>query len=410
MGYRYNIEKGRVQKTGIIKITPQPRGATIFLNGTQYLTSLTPAKIEYQLPGDYEIKLTKDGYFDWQKKLPVFENVTTFAEKILLWKKSTPQQLASSSAMSWLTSPDGNLVIFTDQKKNIFLLDINSGLLGELTGGTIESIATGLSYDSISFLEYSPSGRYVLAQTSKKSQTGYLIIDTTGKTTLPLVNKKYKNVRWNTIGDELVALDASGVWQINLTSAKANLLTKLTAHDFYLEGKSLYYINNQTLVRENITGSNIEEIKKIDCQDCNIKTIKAGKALIIDPLKKLMTVVDLSGKIKNVQLAVNKSSWLDGDSVLLYSDFEIYIFDLAKPDPELITRLGTPITSAIWHPQARHLILSTEGKIKIMELDNRELRNILTIADSQANFMNTDRSGKNLFFSGTDKIYRLNLQ
>lgn len=410
MGYRYNLEKGRVQKTGIIKITSQPRGATIFLNDVEYQKTQTPAKIEYQLPGDYEIKLVKDGYYDWQKKLPVYENITTFAEKVMLWKKSNSIALASSSVVSWLTSPDGNMVIASDSQKNISLLDINSGLIGELTGGKIEVIANLPLYDKINLLEFSPSGRYVLAQTIKKSQIGYLLIDTLNKTTLPILNKKYVSIRWKDTGDELYALDSSILWQLELGPIRASQVRKLSASDFYINGKTIYYIKDKVLIQENLSGENSKEVKRVTCQACLIKSIKSDRALIADSTRNTIAIIDISGKIKSAEITADKLSWLDGDTVLLYNNFEIYIYDFTKPDPELITRLGAPITSAIWHPQARHLIFSTEGKTKLIELDNREIRNIITIADVPATNISSDRSGKNLFFSSTDKIYRLNLQ
>ena len=92
-GYRFNFEKGRIQKTGILVISSVPRRADIFLNGKKIENKTTPARLENILPADYEIKLAKNGYHDWNKRLTVLENSSTFAEKILLWKNSLPNNI-----------------------------------------------------------------------------------------------------------------------------------------------------------------------------------------------------------------------------------------------------------------------------------------------------------------------------
>jgi len=46
-----------------------------------------------------------------------------------------------------------------------------------------------------------------------------------------------------------------------------------------------------------------------------------------------------------------------------------------------------------------------------MELDNRELRNVIDIKEAPANFLISDRAGKNIYYT-IDKqgIFKLNIQ
>lgn len=418
MGYRYNFTKGRVQKTGILKITSVPRGASIKLNGQLYATSLTPAKIEYLLPGDYEISLSKDGYYDWQKKLAVYENGTTFAEKINLWKKTNAQSLSTSTTDGWLISPDQNLVAMNSGNA-VMLMDINSGLFGELSGGKIESLgeiknqgSIAIKYDSIKLDSFSPTGRYILITTSKSKQTNYYILDTISKEFKQLSGKDYKDIRWDSSSDTLYALNADGLWQFNLTSLTPKIVLKKTGvDDFYVNGKTLYTINNQILIQQSLTGESAKELKKVTCQECQIREIKNNKAFIIDTIKNNLSIIDTTGEIKTIDLGFKNLSWLNGNSMIIYNDFEIYIYETNKTEPELITRLSTPIKYAIWHPQGRHLIFSTDNEIKIIELDNRELRNIISIAKANSPFLVSDRAGQNIFYA-VDKlgIFKLNIQ
>ena len=213
-GYRYNFSKGRVQKTGILRITSVPRGASIYLNG-QTQTTQTPAKIQYLMPGDYEIKLTKDGYFDWQKKLPITDNNTTFAEKIILWKKATAEKLnATTSASSWLVSPDNNIIALSQPDGSIGITDINSVLFGELSGGSLEIITKITGYANVKLISYSPTGRYLIAQAGDTDNPTYFLIDTFLKNYNKLAANNYTAVKWDNSSDALYAANKSGLWQI----------------------------------------------------------------------------------------------------------------------------------------------------------------------------------------------------
>ena len=92
-GYRYNFKKNKIEKTGILNIDSQPRGALIYLNG-QYQNK-TPARFTNLLPDRYQVKVEKDGYYPWQKDLEVKSNLTTFAKDIVLFKQNLPVNIVA---------------------------------------------------------------------------------------------------------------------------------------------------------------------------------------------------------------------------------------------------------------------------------------------------------------------------
>lgn len=412
MGYRYNLSKGRVQKTGILKITTIPKGAQIILNGQTYEKSNTPAKIEYVLPGDYEIQIKKDGYFDWQKKLAVLENGTTFAEKIILWKKSEAEPLLASSSQSFLVAPDKNNFISLDKNGNIWLTDINSGLLGEFSGGKTAIISTLKNQPLANLDSFSPSGRYVLIKTKKNNIEEYFLLDTILKENKKLPGNNYASLKWDDSSDKLYAYNKKNLLELDLKNYKEKILiTDFKIDDFFISGKTLYSINNQILTEQSLDGANIKDLKKVSCIICQLKNIKAGKAFIFDSGMNLLTIIDLNSPLKNIEIAADRFDWLNNNSLLLYNNYELYILEISKNQPDLITRLGTPIKYAIWHPDGRHLFFSTDDKIKIIELDNRELRNIIELKAVPADWLVLDRAGNNLYYSlDKEGIFKLNIQ
>ena len=413
MGYRYNFGKQRIQKTGIIKITSLPRGAEIYLNGIKYEKTATPAKIEYVLPGDYEIKLIKDGYFEWQKKLSVYENGTTFAEKIMLWKKSEAETISTSTIIDSLISPDNNFIISINQNGEIILTDINSGLVGEISGGKNTIIAQIKNYNQFALKEFSGDSRYLLLEAENNKQKDYFVLDTVIKKYQKISNGDYNSIKWNKQNNELYATSDNQLLRFNLNNGKATIyLNKFAVDDFLLAGRSFYTIGNNLLSEYNLKGEKIKDIATIEClNNCQLNSIINNKAIVLDTNKLTMELIDLDGKIKNIKINAQKINWLDTSSAMLYGDYEIFIFDSNKNEPELITRLGNKIKYATWHPKGRHLIISLEDKIKIMELDNRELRNVIDIKEASADFLISDRAGKNIFYT-IDKIgiFKLNIQ
>src|SRR3989339_1743380 len=71
LGYRFNFDKNTIEKTGALFIKSYPRGANIYVNEKIYKDK-TPAVVNRLLANNYQIKVAKEGYHDWQKTLTVY--------------------------------------------------------------------------------------------------------------------------------------------------------------------------------------------------------------------------------------------------------------------------------------------------------------------------------------------------
>lgn len=89
-GYRWSNTQQRLLKTGALSLSANPENATIGILGQDY-SGQTPALIGNLLPGNYEIRVGKDGYRDWSKILQVETGRATFALNIPLFKNTAPQ-------------------------------------------------------------------------------------------------------------------------------------------------------------------------------------------------------------------------------------------------------------------------------------------------------------------------------
>ncbi len=85
-GYKYNFKAGRFSRTGTITLRANT-DAKVFLNdellgSTSLLTN--SFAIDRLLPGQYEVRLQKDTFSPWQKKIVVEEGLVTQFPHILL--------------------------------------------------------------------------------------------------------------------------------------------------------------------------------------------------------------------------------------------------------------------------------------------------------------------------------------
>ncbi len=81
-GYSFDWQKKKPVLTGGLYIKSIPKKAEIYLDNE--LREETPAFVKRVLPGNYQVKVTKDGFHPWQKKLRVESKLVTEAKNILL--------------------------------------------------------------------------------------------------------------------------------------------------------------------------------------------------------------------------------------------------------------------------------------------------------------------------------------
>jgi len=81
-GYSFDWEKKRPVLTGGLYLKSVPKKAEIYINNKK--KDKTPAFIKRLIPREYEIKISKQGYHSWQKKLKVESKLVTEAKNIFL--------------------------------------------------------------------------------------------------------------------------------------------------------------------------------------------------------------------------------------------------------------------------------------------------------------------------------------
>lgn len=166
-GYRFNFKTFQFQPNGILVIKSDPDGASVIINNE--LKTATNANISLS-PGTYDVKVTKDGFFTWSKRLVIEKEVVTQATASLFKNVPSLSPITFSGAVNPVISEDGTRIAFAvlpsndtaSDKVGLFTVDTYTLPLGfstnpkRITDGDL----TGADYS------FSPDGREIILNIS----------------------------------------------------------------------------------------------------------------------------------------------------------------------------------------------------------------------------------------------------
>lgn len=184
-GYRFWFEKGKpdISGTGLLVTTSKPDGAQVFIN--DHLTTATDSTINLT-PGEYDVKIFKDGYFPWTKQVTVQKEVVIKVDATLFPNAPKLESITTTGVQNPVIDPSLTKIAYTiasstARKNGVYVLDISSRSFL-----TLQSNATQIADDtsdvfSKSSLSWSPDGKQLLASISAELQnpTWYALDATT---------------------------------------------------------------------------------------------------------------------------------------------------------------------------------------------------------------------------------------
>ncbi|MFH1838506.1 MAG: PEGA domain-containing protein [Candidatus Kuenenbacteria bacterium] len=453
-GYRYDFKKNIWQKTGILVLKSNPKDASIFLNG-ELQKEKTPTKIMNLFPGDYLIKLQKTGFSDWQKKITINPNSTTFAQNIILFKKDQiPILLSDKNIEFFKLSPNEKEIIYSTKNKmglDLWLYNFNTKEEKKLNH------LSSMQIIKINNLSFSSSEKKILIEGNNDlEKTNYLILNLEKPKeiiSLNLFAPNIQNIKWHFENDKILygitkINNASSLIQINLKDKKIIPIISKTTNilDYYFDKKFIYYLtlnskNNVSLKKIDKNNFSLisEEITQLPFSSYSFVFSPKDILTILDKKNQLLYLISFHSeyqfKTQKIILDAKDVSWSkNGEKILYYNDFELWICylnseKLKESSYELLGRWTQKISKAIWHPQENYIIFTllnkdadkvnnnksvaiddskmptnntyltgfvSDDSINAIEIDSRDQKNIAPLLKSE--------KIKDLFFSSKDKI------
>jgi len=414
-GYKFNLRwplrlNALLVKTGMLVVDTEPTGATVYLNDEpQSETSLniwskkyaaTPAKIKNILPGDYDLRLEKTGYWPWQKKITINPGQTAFAENINLFRNDLPIFIATSTSRQLLLSPSRQYLYLPTERK---IIDLSAEQVRLLP-----TVATNglwlMSSDRLS----AAGGLY--DPQNEKSDANYQSI--IGQAATNWFYEEATGRLYYQTNNSLSRLEADG-----------RTTTVLLPDGHYLayepRGDHLYVV--------------MSEQNKITLRDYNLKTGQATGQIVLpsvgtyrfvydhrprlslyDEQNKTLYLINPSNITDSPETIKHILSWVwSNDSQLFYNNnWEIYYYDLSKNESTLLTRVGEAITGLMLNPNREYLAFSENSNLNVLDLKTG-LTTVMFTAD-KINGTVLDAKNNILYFNASighnEGIYKLNLQ
>lgn len=134
-GYRFNLDEKTITSTGIISANSAPEAAKIFVNGE--FKGVTNQNISLS-PGEYDVKITKEGFTEWQKKLKVLGEVVVSIDAVIFPKNPSLSPLTNLGiAKAIPVGESDKVLIFVDnedvERDGIYILEGNTRRLSLLS-------------------------------------------------------------------------------------------------------------------------------------------------------------------------------------------------------------------------------------------------------------------------------------
>lgn len=323
-GYRYNSKTGEVAGTGIISITSTPDQASVFLDG--HLTTATNANVSSLPPKSYEVRIIKEGFIPWEKKVEVKAGLVSQIKATLWPAIPTIYPLTFNGVVATTLSTDSQRLAFivpgeADQSEGAFLPSgRKSGIwVWEMSSSPISfnfgpephrvaSLIPGEDY-SKAILKFSPDSNQVLVVLPDRS----LLLD----------ENKFNDILRDITAILQPTLDSWEKDQKAKELASLNTIKDSNLRQEASNSASLKWSLDETKLLEGDGKGNYQSVDLVDKQKFNLP--KAASVSWLPDSRHLVLVEDLGKQQVNQTFPLSKISIMELDSS---NKDEIYVGNL----------------------------------------------------------------------------------
>ncbi len=354
-GFKYDFNNNKVVKTGTLVVKTEPTNAFVFLNDIKH-SGDTPINIRFLIPGDYNVRIEKEGYQSWTKRLPIRSQFVTWVNE----GREFISLFYDAAHFSRETKIDYASVAKNRQE------------IAYIANSELKVIRTNHhAYDFVDKITTTPKNLDLPLTWNKAIQ-----IINLPKTDLVGITKI------ETSESATVAIISNNLYAISADGSK-KLLDEAVL-DFTLDGSAIWYAQK----------TQIRRINPSTGEDVVVTTIPpTAKTRLIRSNNQLFVILDSNIYIINDELERIYSpatfGFFDGTSnKLVYGNSnEILVYDSGTHRSEVILRSITPIKNVTINLETGYIMFVNDNKIKAIELDGRDHRNIYTILALKDDFL-----------------------
>ena len=286
-GWRVDFNDRSIKQVGVLNIESSPGSAEIYVNNESKGRTNKSMTLDV---GEYDVKVTKEGYFDWNKKVSILEEKSTPVFPFLIKSELEEQEIYNSENLvkkHWVDENNNHLIFLTETETTFDLfyyslnpsfLSINSLPINILTIPKINE-----EYEVVDInIKLSPSGDLAILKMSKSDSkdTERFVIPT--KSEIPYTSLENYSINLDDFTDfqitwaenekYLILESDSEVLSYSLSKGtKQLLLRKIDPLDKWTTDKDGYFYifkhienANEELIQYSLKQYNLDGISEIE--------------------------------------------------------------------------------------------------------------------------------------------------
>jgi len=378
-GYRLNTQKFKIEKTGSLIVESFPKNADIFLNDKP-IKQKTPAKLRYLLPNEYLLRVSKGGFYGWEKRVRVQSNLATFEKSIILIENNSPVLLYEGEITLLSPIQEKKAFLFIEKDEEVQHLKLFKAI-----DASQSLIKTFQKNSTITIEEWSFNKEYaVVSEYTQNIANHFLLHVQTGEiqNITSATGKFFEKIRFDALnGSILYGLRSNVIYQIDSRDFTTQAVLSDSVQDFTARGTSFYYTSTEG------TRSLLKKTKLLGQEDAktvmlpkfsqySIRLVRDNILLVTDSIDHKIFLMKTeifdsknAAEIENniiLQETAMEVRWpKDQNEMLLINTFEIREFSPANKEVRLIARLGEEIQNVHRAINGHFMVYKIRDTIKI---------------------------------------------
>lgn len=445
-GYRFNLKKGIFVYAGSITLKTTPQESDVYINNKLYSAKkLNRINNSYHIggifPGEYLLEVKSSDHNSWSKKITVQSGISTeFWNIVLTNENPTILSYTINGILKFFISPRKNNVAVAQKENDIFSVSIFSPDKTDIKN-IFSSNEYSFTDNEKENIEWTPQAHRIIIPTIKNdtNEKTYFIASTDDEEKINLKditnNENISNVRWDPeTKNVLFYMLNNDLFRIDLDNPTESKMIAQNISSYELASNGLYFFQlpEGIVYKTNFSGTNSpKQITRISPDMTNDQYYK-----IIAYDDQRMTLINNSGSLYIFNQGENEEYFKkissnskgsqfsdDGKKLLFWNDNEIFVYFVrewdvqpAREESELIpiTRYAEKIKNIQWSRDYEHIIFTVDKKIKLIELDQRDRRNLMDITSLNIDdsYVVNNNSDALIYFTNKDengylKLYSL---
>lgn len=313
-GYRLSFERNKtvIAGTGLLVATSDPDGGQIFINGK--LNSATNDTLNL-LPGDYEVEIAKVGYLPWKKRLKVEKEVVTKTDARLFPVAPKLESLTSTGVASPIVDPTTTRIAYkitdlTAEKNGVYIFEMGSRPILTLQSNANKLADDRLNPFSKANISFSPNAKFLVATLSATTYVMSLENSNQGPQLTNNADFALAQIQWRKERDEKEISRKNTL----KTDLRSTISSNFNIISWSPDDTKILYEASQSatlppFIAPPLAGSNSQP---------QTREIKKGKVYVYDTREDKNFLINET---------FSKLSWLDSRHLVLTQDGKIQIIE-----------------------------------------------------------------------------------